>query len=579
MVVAHKVSPYAHYATWPSPFHGYEGPTTISQLETEEEILALLSEHWAQTDGPNKPDPELYRQVHLKFMAKCTLPIPGTFLSADSNRVWFIYWVTHTFELLGTPWGSNASSMQVGASKDPRTRAADTILSFQNPVTGGFGGGRGHSSHLMSSYAAVMALAIVGGPVDGTPSSSNSAWDQIDRQKMYTWMMSLKQSDGSFVITQGGETDIRGIYCVLCISLALGICTPELLRGVESFTASCQTYEGGISAASYSFGDAEEPASVLGEAHGGYAYCAIATQAMLLRLRKGCSLSRHQAHSVPGKLLAGTSMDLAAFCRWAIHLQGRPIEGGAFRGRVNKLVDGCYGWFTGSGLFTCLEAAMDLDRASSAHLRGGDKAHPPTQNKQSPPDQAETSISSSPSSADVVDTCSAEREPPAQESTWLFDHAALQEYILVCAQNTPAQGGGFKDKPSSQPDAYHACYNLAALSLCQHRVLVCDETYSAMVSAYHTDLSPSKRPGRHTEEEEPAATVHQGARTEQATGTDQVDNDWRALCYASCLGWTIDEKQGYMLGGEKNMVAPTHPIFNVSFLRIKQMMDYFYAKD
>jgi protein farnesyltransferase subunit beta len=28
-------------------------------------------------------------------------------------------------------------------------------------------------------------------------------------------------------------------------------------------------------------------------------------------------------------------------------MQGQPIEGGGFRGRSNKLVDGCYSWWIG----------------------------------------------------------------------------------------------------------------------------------------------------------------------------------------------------------------------------------------
>lgn len=31
-------------------------------------------------------------------------------------------------------------------------------------------------------------------------------------------------------------------------------------------------------------------------------------------------------------------------------MQGEAIEGGGFRGRSNKLVDGCYSWWVGGGI-------------------------------------------------------------------------------------------------------------------------------------------------------------------------------------------------------------------------------------
>jgi protein farnesyltransferase subunit beta len=40
---------------------------------------------------------------------------------------------------------------------------------------GGFGGGPGQFAHLLPTYAAVSALAIVGQPGEG------GGWDQIDR--------------------------------------------------------------------------------------------------------------------------------------------------------------------------------------------------------------------------------------------------------------------------------------------------------------------------------------------------------------------------------------------------------------
>lgn len=70
---------------------------------------------------------------------------------------------------------------------------------MQNP-TGGFGGGHGQVSHLASSYAAILSLAMVGG---------SDAFALVDRKTMWQWLGNLKQSDGGFRVCEGGEEDVR----------------------------------------------------------------------------------------------------------------------------------------------------------------------------------------------------------------------------------------------------------------------------------------------------------------------------------------------------------------------------------
>lgn len=526
-----RAQPGTRLPIWPSPQDYYEGKTTASQLEAEEEITERLSPYRLGGIKASAP-PVLHRKAHLDFMAQWTRPMPAAYLAFDQNRSWLLYWVTQVYDLLGSPWGMAPQSIESDGTKDARTRVADTLLSFQHPLTGGFAGGPGQNSHLMAAYAAVMALAIVGGPADGT-SAPSSAWDLIDRGKMYSWIMSLKQSDGSFAITQGGEVDVRCSYCALVISLALGICTPELIEGMDNYIVSCQTYEGGIASSVFPQG----PDFILGEAHGGYAYCAIAAMAMLMRLKKSmpnsCGLMKD---------LEGDRLDLGAFYRWSIHLQGAPAEGGEFRGRTNKLVDGCYGWFAGAGLFSCLEAAMDVANPSRQEQRRNDWQQ-----------QESTATRSTASDSSWM--------TEVHEDSWLFDRASLQEYILICAQNE-APRGGLKDKPSTRPDAYHTCYNLSALSLCQHRVLICEKTYSALQQSYKA----------------PTPTSDAGHMDEVTADKLKQTSAWLSHCYACSLGWTIDEDQDFVVGGEQNTVIATHPIFNVAFIRIKQMMDHFYGQ-
>lgn len=127
----------------------------------------------------------------------------------------------------------------------------------------------------------------------------------------------------------------------------------------------------------------------------------------------------------------------------------------------------------------------------------------------------------------------------------LFDRVALQEYILLIAQ---APKGGLRDKPGKNADAYHTCYNLSGLSMCQHRVELDPTSRREFYGSYKTD------PG----------------------STERKLEEWKRNCYAALLGWTIDPKLQCVLGGSANQVALTHPIFNVGFNKAKVMMDWSY---
>ncbi|CCU99128.1 unnamed protein product [Malassezia sympodialis ATCC 42132] len=401
--------------------------TSMEQACTESSIAALLAEGTA----------ELRRDEHVAYLRRLLAPLPAPYVTFESNRAWLLYWVAHALDLLDAPL---TGSLQA--------RAISTLLHFQ-AQGGGFGGGPGQLGHLMSTYAAVCALAIVGGP-GPAPSAADVAagqsvhvgrggWDAIDRRAMYAWMLRLKQPDGSFLVHEQGEIDVRATYCVVVIATLLGLATDELLDGAASFVASCQTYEGGfaaLSTPSYRV-DARgvHPAGPValqtpqGEAHGGYAYCALASYVHLAQIG---------APGVP-------PVHVPRLVRWATSLQGAPIEGGGFRGRTNKLVDGCYGWFCGGGLLTLAE------------------------------ELAAPGAAATPSSAGSWETLP---EPPE-----LLDREALATYVLAVAQ---APRGGLRDKPSKRPDAYHTCYNLSGLSLCEHRVRVSDDALAAAAASRAT---------------------------------------------------------------------------------------------
>ena len=83
-------------------------------------------------------------------------------------------------------------------------RALSSLKACQHPE-GGFSGGHGQIAHLAPTYAAVNTLALFGG---------DDAFELIDREKLYTWMMSMKQEDGGFLMHHGGEEDARYIRLI-----------------------------------------------------------------------------------------------------------------------------------------------------------------------------------------------------------------------------------------------------------------------------------------------------------------------------------------------------------------------------
>lgn len=190
-------------------------------------------------------------------------------------------------------------------------------------VRGGFGGGPRHLSHSASTYAAVLALMVIGTP---------EAYALVDRQALYAYYMDCKDACGAFSVHRDGELDVRGTYTVVAVSDLLNILTPEMRAGVVPFLLSCQTYEGGF---------AGEPSN---EAHGGYTFCAMAALSILGSL--------HLA-------------DLPALSRWLTHRQ-LSLEGG-FSGRTNKLVDGCYSFWQGA-CFAMLQSEVGKgDRGKLAY--------------------------------------------------------------------------------------------------------------------------------------------------------------------------------------------------------------------
>ncbi|KAL0941898.1 prenyltransferase and squalene oxidase [Colletotrichum truncatum] len=292
--------------------------TSKVQDETVQQCVPLLAATDPEIEYNDHGVPALLRDNHIKFLQKQLGRFPAPYVAADASRPWFLYWSLNALALLGYDTAVYREDL------------IKTVGTMQNPG-GGIGGGHGQNSHLATTYAVVLALAIVGG---------EDAYDAIDRKAMWRWICSLKRPEGGIQMTLGGEVDVRGAYCaaviVTLLNLPLDLSTdspawtperPTLFTGLADYVRRCQTFEGGISG---------KPD---GEAHGAYAFCAL-----------GCLSILDTPHRIIPKYL-----DVPRLISWLSSRQYAP-EGG-FCGRTNKLVDGCYSHWVG-GCWPLIDAVL-----------------------------------------------------------------------------------------------------------------------------------------------------------------------------------------------------------------------------
>lgn len=357
---------------------------------------------------------ELQREKHVEYLYRGLQHLGPSFSVLDANRPWMCYWMIHSIALLG-------ESIDDKLKDD----AIDFLSRCQDP-NGGYGGGPGQMPHLATTYAAVNALITLGG---------QKSFSSIKRDKLYSFLLRMKEANGGFRMHDGGEVDVRACYTAISVASILNILDDKLTHNVGNFIVSCQTYEGGI---------AGEPGS---EAHGGYTFCGLA--AMVLINEVNC-------------------LDLQSLLDWMVFRQG--VEGG-FQGRTNKLVDGCYSFWQG-GVAAILQRlhlnAMECDHGSVAssssdgedHLEGTsthtDESFHLRQGAGPEHDAFEPVKTLNDIGYEFINR-HASRRP-------LFDSLNLQRYIILCSQVE----GGFRDKPGKARDHYHTCYCLSGLSISQY---------------------------------------------------------------------------------------------------------------
>ncbi|CAA7407839.1 unnamed protein product [Spirodela intermedia] len=380
--------------------------TQRDQIAAEGRVFGILQSLEDASFQTQESMLELWRDKHIEYLTRGLRQLGPNFHVLDANRPWLCYWILHSLALLGESVDSEMENNVVD------------FLSLCQDNEGGYGGGPGQLSHVASTYAAVNSLITLG---------TERALSSINRHKIHSFLLRMKDVSGAFRMHDGGEIDVRACYTAISVASCLNILDQKLVEDVGNYILSCQTYEGGI---------AGEPGS---EAHGGYTFCGLASMVLIGEEDK---------------------LDLPTLIDWVVFRQG--VECG-FQGRTNKLVDGCYSFWQGGALAVAQRLLSFVDeQLKSSFLEGKQVAKGICSTSSSYPSEGDSDLDEHRGEFSNIGSYFLERESGCGS---LFHSAALQQYVLLCCQ---VLEGGFRDKPGKPRDHYHSCYCLSGLSLCQY---------------------------------------------------------------------------------------------------------------
>ena len=395
---------------------------------------------------------------------------------------------------------------------------------------GGFGGGPGQLPHLATSYSAVAALVSLG-------AEGCAIINRDSLMRFFLEMCVPRDDGGGMTMHQGGEVDVRGCYCALACCHMLCMDADRVANACDmvNYIIKCQSYEGGIGG---------EPGN---EAHGGYTFCAYGALALI------------------GKEEA---LDTELLISWLGRMQGR-VEGG-FRGRTNKLVDGCYSWWQG-GLVNIL-LQQQLNRRNKVACNNTDDLGDAETSERI---DTFTKIWLSKPLQDIMtkmeDVCSKERGALEEATSKCIE--VEQEY-----QENPSDDNRSKteqaastvstlqqsyDYLNSQYVSYatsKSCYGLCDTHIASTR---CEKRYHGsplcdMKALQLWLLLACQIPDKGGLRDKP------GKRC-----------DYYHTCYCLSGLAAAQECSGCLLGGETNRLAPVHPICNVAQDKILESQQYF----
>jgi geranylgeranyl transferase type-1 subunit beta len=229
--------------------------------------------------------------------------LPTPYETLDSNRLTALYFCLSALDLL---------------DQVPETGPLLAWVEAQR-VPGGFRAGPFEGSvgtpHLAMTYSALCCLSILKQKQQQEQQQQHQQEHEGDlrahRESTLDEVARRQGLDGGFEGCEGGEADMRFVFCAAAVGHLLGEHRCDVDRAV-GFIQRCLTHEGGYS---------QLPGQ---EAHAGATYCALAALKLFNRL---------DAHTTP------------ATARWLLGLQRR-----GFCGRCNKDEDTCYTWWAGASL-------------------------------------------------------------------------------------------------------------------------------------------------------------------------------------------------------------------------------------
>ncbi len=162
------------------------------------------------------------------------MALPRAGLSPDfvpgvvAAQPWISFWIVHSLDLLGATIPAELCS-----------RIVAHLRRCKDDRTGGFGGGRGQSGHLASTYAAIAALCTIGTP---------EAMEAIDVAELHRFIRAMKTERGGFRVSPSGEEDVRAMYSALCVASITGIVERDqtIFDGCAAYVRSLRAFDGGF---------------------------------------------------------------------------------------------------------------------------------------------------------------------------------------------------------------------------------------------------------------------------------------------------------------------------------------------
>ncbi|KAK9822480.1 hypothetical protein WJX81_000264, partial [Elliptochloris bilobata] len=195
--------------------------TSLDQVALEQRITAL----YADLGQAGAPAADLLRRQHVQYLHSGLGTLPNGFVALDAGRPWICYWIVHALALLDAPFPPDVMPADVAQ-----------FLGLCQCPGGGFGGGPGQLAHLAPTYAAVAALAELGG------AAALGIVDRAATARFLTTRCVPPEHGGGFSLCEGGEVDVRGCYTALVVAHMLDLDIPALVArsGLIDYVCRCQ---------------------------------------------------------------------------------------------------------------------------------------------------------------------------------------------------------------------------------------------------------------------------------------------------------------------------------------------------